>query len=1368
MGRITTADATPVQAPAPPAAAVGAPAGCSFAQAGTGTFASTLCWLDLSAYNPNSASKPAGQPMTVTLPGGYTITFSLHVSGGPVAATSFPTFEDAFLGNNGHYIGVSGRPALNQTRSDTTTTATLDGITVTGPGGAPETGYAFVGADAESTDRLESITWTANTPLTLLEPVGNACNSGSRLTGVGTKTVTCSASVSNTKTGTAMLAAQAPSSIAQEMVGGGHQGVAFGVLVSTVQLNKKVSSRIDPSDAFGISIRSLPSNDLLGSANTGTANAASTGPITVLTSDVGSSFTFAEQITSGLPSNYTDSWSCSRNGGSDPELPSGDIGSSATVTLGIGDFVDCTITNTSRSVQIALQKEAGVPTDVNDNGLTDAGDTIAFTFTVTNTGVLPLSGISVTDPTVGSITCPDPTLATGESEICTADTVYTITPADEAAGSVTNTATASGVPPGTTLPTSSPQSSTTTPTESPRPLVSIIKTGVASGGVGSPLRVGQTISYTYLVTNVGNVVLTSVAVDDPTLGSVTCPTPAPPGLGIGQSVTCTADGVYVVTAADVVRGSVTDTATATGEGGTGGTSPPSDPSTEIIKTEPPAPEVAINKLAVVTPAADQDAAELGDTVQYSYRVTNIGNVNLTSLAVDDAPIGSVTCPTPAPPGLAPGGSLTCTADAPHTVTQDDLDAGEVTDTATATGVGEAGGTSPRSDPSTVTIPTVAGDPQVTIVKSADVSPAADQGGVLVDDTIAYSYVVTNTGNVGLTSVAVNDPTIGPVTCPTPSPSLAPGDSATCTADTPHTVTQGDVDAGLVTDTATATGTGVRGGESPSSDPSTVTIPAATVVSVALDKLAVVDPIGDQLGAKVGDTIHYSYLVTNTGNVSLTAVAVHDPTIGPVTCPTPSPPLAPLNSVICTADNAHTVTTADVDAGFVTDTATANGTGVVGGTSAPSDSATATIPTERATPLVAIAKNGAVSPASHQTGARLGDTISFSYLVTNIGNVDLTSVAVDDPALGSVTCPAPAATGLSPGDSLTCTADQTHAVSQADVEAGQVVDTATATGVGVTGGTSPRSDPSTVTIPTVPPLAHTGGDGNGPGNGVPVGGVQTGGRAAPAGHAVPSQALVALGGLAGVLAVVLALLVRVRRSRLLELVGVGVVVVWYGLPRWLWTRRLRWRLAGGSALGLVVAAVVAAALPGGGPAPAGTPAATAAGHRGRTTPILPFSNRVHLRRTGMRVRVAAIGVDANVVSLGLNSDSTLQVPTNATDAGWWSGGAAPGRRGAAVIVGHVNWGGNDGVFGRLHEILPGQDVLVTHRNGVTDHYRVTTTAVYLKTRFPTGLVYGPLPYPGLRLITCAGSLNPSTGHYDENLIVFARLTSRTASTTAGTL
>ncbi|HVI17345.1 MAG TPA: sortase, partial [Gaiellales bacterium] len=210
------------------------------------------------------------------------------------------------------------------------------------------------------------------------------------------------------------------------------------------------------------------------------------------------------------------------------------------------------------------------------------------------------------------------------------------------------------------------------------------------------------------------------------------------------------------------------------------------------------------------------------------------------------------------------------------------------------------------------------------------------------------------------------------------------------------------------------------------------------------------------------------------------------------------------------------------------------------------------------------------------------------------------------------------------------------------------------------------------------------------------------------------------------------------------------------------------LPAASAFGLVSAAVVAATLSGSGAAPTGHPAASAIHHRARATPILPLSNHVHLQRTGMRVRVPAIGVDASVVSLGLNSDATLQVPTNATDAGWWSGGTAPGRRGAAVIVGHVDWGGNEGVFGRLHEVIRGQQVLVTHRNGVTDHYRVTATAVYPKVSFPTGLVYGPLPYPALRLITCTGSFDPSTGHYDHNLIVFARLTARTRPPAARTL
>ena len=159
------------------------------------------------------------------------------------------------------------------------------------------------------------------------------------------------------------------------------------------------------------------------------------------------------------------------------------------------------------------------------------------------------------------------------------------------------------------------------------------------------------------------------------------------------------------------------------------------------------------------------------------------------------------------------------------MTQADLDAGRVTDTATATAVDTAGLTSPTSAPSTATTLTAPAAPAVTLAKTAAVSPAADQKAARVGDTIAYTFEVTNTGNVTLTTVAVSDPTGGEVTCPTPrAPGLAPGRAMTCTGDTPHLVTQADLAAGQVVDTATANGTDTQGQGSPPSTPSTATVP----------------------------------------------------------------------------------------------------------------------------------------------------------------------------------------------------------------------------------------------------------------------------------------------------------------------------------------------------------------------------------------------------------------------------------------------------------------------------------------------------------------------------------------------------------------
>jgi uncharacterized repeat protein (TIGR01451 family) len=1045
---------------------------CGYATAGTGTYARSLCWFDLSHYDAALAGSPGGQPITVSLPGGYTITFTLNTTGGPVHPSPLPTYSGAYLGNNGHYTGVAGKPALDQSKSGTTSKATLSDIIVVNAKGKQVSGYSFIGADAEATDDRESITWTSDSPLDLISSIGNACDSGAGLTGTGTTTVKCASSQSGTKTGTAILAALHPTTISQTMVGAGQQAVAFGVLVSTVQLSKVVASRVNPTDSFRISVIS-PNGSVLGSADTGTGDTATTGEINALNSATGDTGLLTETATSGMLSNYDISWSCNRNGKPDAALPSGPGGRGATVSLAVGDAVDCTITNTAKTSSLSLVKQVSAVNDVNGDGLTDAGDTITYTYTVTNTGELTLHGIAVSDSKVGTVTCSPDTLSFGETATCTAGHPYTVTTADENAGVVNNTATASGLPPGSTVPVDSPPSSTSTPAESPRPMVSLTKIArAASGDIGS-LVVGETITYTYLVFNTGNDNLTSITVTDSKLGPVTCPTPPSPGLAPGHAVKCTA--TYTVTQADVDAGHVVNTATATGTDTDGNTSPDSQDSVDT-GTVTPAPTVAIEKTATVSPSADQGGVKVGDTIAYSYVVTNTGNVDLPSVAVSDPNGGPVTCPVPPAPGLAPGDSVTCTATTAHTVTQADFEAGSVIDTATATGTDTNGTVSPPSDPSTAVVPAAPPVRRVSLTKSGTVTPAADQNALKVGDTVQYSYVVTNTGNVYLATVRVFDPVVGHVTCPVPpAPGLAPGAPETCTADKPYTVTQADVDAGHVLDKSIADGSAqLSGGKSQPTVPSPIAtddIPAvAPAPSVSVVKHATVTPIDDQNAAKAGDTITYTYTVTNTGNVDLASVAVSDPKAGAVTCQTvPAPGLAPAGMLTCTATTPYTVTSDDVSAGQVADTATATGTDNPGNTSPPSDPSDAIVPTEPAAPAVSVRKIATVSPASDQQAARLGDTITYSYVVTNTGNVNLASVAVTDPAAGHVTCPALAPPGLEPGGHVVCTASTVHTVTDADAKAGYVADTATATGTDSQGNTSHSSAPSTAVVNVLPAM-----------------------------------------------------------------------------------------------------------------------------------------------------------------------------------------------------------------------------------------------------------------------------------------------------------
>ena len=138
----------------------------------------------------------------------------------------------------------------------------------------------------------------------------------------------------------------------------------------------------------------------------------------------------------------------------------------------------------------------------------------------------------------------------------------------------------------------------------------------------------------------------------------------------------------------------------------------------------------------------------------------------------------------------------------------------------------------------------------------------------------------------------------------------------------------------------------------------------------------------------------------------------------------------------------------------------------------------------------------------------------------------------------------------------------------------------------------------------------------------------------------------------------------------------------------------------------------------------------------------------------RIEIPAIGVRAPVIRLGLNRDGSLEVPLRFGDTGWWSGGSRPGEAGPAVIAGHVDSRTGPAVFFRLGTLRRGDRVRVLRRDGTAAIFAVQRLEHHPKDHFPTAEVYGRTRGPSLRLITCGGAFDRSSGHYVDNTIVFA--------------
>lgn len=141
----------------------------------------------------------------------------------------------------------------------------------------------------------------------------------------------------------------------------------------------------------------------------------------------------------------------------------------------------------------------------------------------------------------------------------------------------------------------------------------------------------------------------------------------------------------------------------------------------------------------------------------------------------------------------------------------------------------------------------------------------------------------------------------------------------------------------------------------------------------------------------------------------------------------------------------------------------------------------------------------------------------------------------------------------------------------------------------------------------------------------------------------------------------------------------------------------------------------------------------------------------------RLRIPYLDIDAPVMSLRLDRAGRLPAPPedDTNLVGWYAGGPAPGEKGTAVAVGHLDTDTDRAVFWGLSALEPGHPVEVRRADGRVAVYTVDALRTYEKAHFPNQEVYGDRGRAELRIITCGGAFDRRTG-YAGNLVVFAHL------------
>ncbi len=540
----------------------------------------------------------------------------------------------------------------------------------------------------------------------------------------------------------------------------------------------------------------------------------------------------------------------------------------------------------------------------------------------------------------------------------------------------------------------------------------------ANDGPGPTIAVGSPVVWEYTVRNTGGVRLTKVKVtDDDASLQVSCPKDT---LEAGETMFCTAKGTAVACQYQNI-----------------GTAVGTQPNGTLLEADDPSHyfggqnaridvELAVNQQDADQPAGA--AVEAGDPLQWTYLVTNTGDVLLTDVKVTDDTGVVPSCPKTS---LRPGESMTCTASGTAV-------AGQHRNVGAAAAKGPCGDDAKDSDPTYYNgLPIEPPPPASIAIKKytngydADTAPGPH---IKVGEPVQWTYTVTNNGGVNLTDVQVADSRGVAVSCP--KTSLQKGEAMTCTGSGKATV-------GQYENIGTATGKSPNGSSVTDSDPSHYfgqDMPSPCGIKIkkytnGQDADAAPGPT-----IPVGNAVQWTYVVTNPGQVVLSNVKVTDNKGVAVSCPKTS--LQPAEAMTCTGSGTAT-------AGQYENIGTAVGTPPSGPNATDSDPSHYYGQVLHADVKIKKYTNGQDADAAPGPTIPVGNAVQWTYTVTNIGEVALSNVQVTDNKGVAVSCPK---TSLQVGESMTCTGNGT-------ATAGQYENIGTVAGTPPSGSNVTASDPS---------------------------------------------------------------------------------------------------------------------------------------------------------------------------------------------------------------------------------------------------------------------------------------------------------------------